>query len=127
MPATSFIEYVREIEAALDAAIGTGEAVLRNMEVDHRSAVIGFLAGMLQFESGSQLHFREYVDVTLSEPRLMYAYHYQDANDNLIFRYDNAPHRPALAKPEHKHTPNNVETSDAPTIEQVLNEILGSY
>ncbi|MCB8943884.1 MAG: hypothetical protein H6658_09020 [Ardenticatenaceae bacterium] len=127
MSATSFTEYVRNIEAALDEVIGTGEAVLRDIKVDHRSAVIGFLAGMLQFENGSQLYFREYVDVTLSEPRLMYAYHYQDVNDELIFRYDNALHRPPLSKPEHKHTSDNVEISDAPTIAQVLHEILKSY
>jgi hypothetical protein len=34
----------------------------------------------------------------------MYAYHYQDVERNLIFRYDNAAHRLALPYPAHKHT-----------------------
>ena len=39
----------------------------------------------------------------------MYAYHYQDVDYSLIFRYDNAAHRPARSQPEHKHTPSGIE------------------
>jgi hypothetical protein len=58
--------------------VATGEAVLVTLQVDQRSAVRGFIAGSLQFEDGSELHFREFVDVTQAEPKIMYAYHYQD-------------------------------------------------
>lgn len=34
----------------------------------------------------------------------MYTYHYQGADNRLIFRYDNARHRPPLRALEHKHT-----------------------
>ena len=54
----------------------------------------------------------------------MYAYHYQDANRDLISRYDNAAHRPPLPQAEHKHTPSGVEISSAPTLTQVADEIL---
>jgi hypothetical protein len=42
----------------------------------------------------------------------------------LIFRYDNAAHKPALSQDEHKHTSQGVELSSAPTLRQVLDEIL---
>ena len=54
----------------------------------------------------------------------MYAYHYQDANARLIFRYDNAAHRPPLTAKEHKHTPANIAVVFPPTLEQVIDEIL---
>jgi len=52
----------------------------------------------------SVLHIREYIDTKYRTKRLSYAYHYQDADGNLIFRYDNAMHKPALGFREHKHT-----------------------
>ena len=72
----------------------------------------------------SALHFREYVDVTQAEPKLMYAYHCQDADHNLIFRYDNAAHKPALPQPEHKHTRLGIEAAPVPTLADVLDQIV---
>jgi hypothetical protein len=54
----------------------------------------------------------------------MYSYHYQDGQKRLVFRYDNAAHKPSLSQPEHKHTPEGVEVSSAPTLVEVLDEIL---
>jgi hypothetical protein len=90
MSATNFPEYARGIEDVLDATVATGEATLVSIQIDQRSSLRGFIAGLLQFNDGSELHFREFVDISLPEPRLMYAYHYQDANQDLISRYDNA-------------------------------------
>jgi hypothetical protein len=54
----------------------------------------------------------------------MYAYHYQDAGKALVFRYDNAAHLPPLPRAEHKHTPTDVTVWPAPTLAQVIDEIL---
>ncbi len=54
----------------------------------------------------------------------MYAYHYQDVEHNLIFRYDNAAHKPALPQPEHKHTRLGIEASPVPTLADVLDQIV---
>jgi hypothetical protein len=124
MLVATFPEYARGIEDVLDATVATGEAVLVSIQIDQRSSLRGFIAGLLQFNDDSELHFREFVDASLPEPRLMYAYHYQDVNKVLIFRYDNAAHRPRLPQVEHKHTPAGVEVSPAPTLAQVVNEIL---
>lgn len=125
MPATNFPEYALNITDILDSVIATGEAVLVMLQVDQRSAMRGFITGSLQFDDGSTLHFREFVDVTRVEPKIMYAYHYQDEDRNLIFRYDNAVHQPALPQSEHKHTRSGIEVSPVPTLSSVLDQILG--
>jgi hypothetical protein len=124
MPATNFPEYVRSLEDALDKVVATGEAMLVTLQVDQRSAVRGFITGSLQFHDGSVLYFREFVEVSQAEPKVMYAYHYQDTGHNLIFRYDNAAHRPALPQPEHKHTRLGIDISLVPTLSEVLDQIL---
>lgn len=53
----------------------------------------------------------------------MYRYHYQGPRNQLIFRYDNARHRPLLPVLEHKHVPEQVIEAAAPTLEDVLAEI----
>jgi hypothetical protein len=126
MPVITFPEYARAIQDVLNAVAAAGEANVVNVRKDQRSLLRGFIAGMLQFSDGSELHFREFVNVSLPEPRLMYAYHYQDANKVLILRYDNAAHRPPLPQAEHKHTPAGVEASLAPTLAQVIDEIFAS-
>lgn len=117
MPITSFPDYAQAIEDVLAPLIVTGEATLTDLQIDQRSSLRGF-------SDGSELHFREFLDVSRDEPRLMYAYHYQNSNKTLIFRYDNAEHRPQLPQPEHKHTETDVTVSLAPTLAQVIDEIL---
>lgn len=124
MPITNFPEYARNLQVAIDELIATGEARLVDLEIDSRSRLRGFIAGVLQFQNDTELHFREFVDISQSDPRLMYAYHYQDDQKKLIFRYDNAPHRPALPQLDHKHTLDKIEPANAPTFGQVLDEIL---
>ena len=124
MPATNFPEYARQITDSLDAVIATGQARLGNLQIDQRSTLLGFIAGILLFDDDSELHFREFLDISLPEPKLMYAYHYQDVHQALIFRYDNAEHRPKLAQAEHKHMRAGVSTLPVPTLAQVIDEIL---
>ena len=124
MPATTFPEYVQRLTDLLNQVMATSETVLSAFQVDQRSAVRGVIAGILQFGDGSELHFREYIDMTQAEPKSMYAYHYQDVEHNLIFRYDNAAHKPALPQPEHKHTRLGIEASPVPTCAEVLDQIL---
>lgn len=124
MPASNFHEYAQEIDEILAASVAAGEAVLINIQIDQRSSLRGFITGVLQFNDDSELHFREFVDASLPEPRLMYAYHHQDANRELVFRYDNASHRPSLLHTQHKHTPTGVIVHTAPALAQVLDEVI---
>lgn len=126
MPATDFPEYARLLTHLLNSVVATAQARIENLQIDQRSMLRGFVSDTLVFEDDRQLHFREFIDLTLVEPRMDYAYHYQNAENDLIFRYDNAAHRPALSQAEHKHTLAGVNTSGAPTLTQVIDEILGA-
>ena len=88
----SFQIYLEQIQIVLNDTLSSGSASLIEFQAERRSATAGFLAGVLQFEDGSQ-----YVDTGQAQSRLMYAYHFQDAAKPLVFRYDNAAHRPTLS------------------------------
>ena len=89
------------------------------LETEARADYIGFIRGIAYFQDGTILHIREFVDVELSVDRGKYSYQYMDQDDQLIFRYDNAPHHQKLnisTFPHHKHQQqeNNIVASDAP-------------
>ena len=53
-----------------------------------------------------------------------YRLHYRDSTEEMIFRYDNAPHHPGLdSYPHHKHIPDKLISSTMPTLKDILNEI----
>jgi hypothetical protein len=85
----------------------------------------GMVEGRLRFWDGSLLEFTE----TLIERGVVliktdYAYHFQDTQNQLIFRYDNAPHHPEVSThPHHKHTSKGIETANPPYLNDVLREI----
>ena len=95
------------------------------MSFEMRPGDQGYLTGTLLFVDGSQLHFSEYLDHTGDVvDKLMYTYQYQDANHQLIFRYDNARHKPALSSVAHKHLPGQIIEAAPPTLDEVLAEIV---
>ena len=74
----------------------------------------------IRLQNQSALFAREYVD----EAERNYAFHWQDENDKMIMRWDNAPHYSNfLTFPHHKHTPEGVSKSTAVTLRDVLDEI----
>lgn len=88
----------------------------------------GFLRGELLLQDGSVLCIREFVKVTSVVIREMYAYQYMDAENQLIFRYDNTGHHKKLnlpTFPHHKHdgSEENVIAANAPTLAEILQEI----
>lgn len=98
-----------------------------SFSVDSRSDYVGFIQGNLEFSQGSRLFFKEYIDLQESIEKLSYSFHYQDYENNLIFRYDNAKHKPDLGYTNHKHIKNKIIESETPNIEQVILEIINDY
>ena len=53
-----------------------------------------------------------------------YSFHWQDADKQLIIRWDNRPHHPHIkTHPHHKHLPQSVEESHNISLEEVLDFI----
>lgn len=119
-------EYVRAIEEAI-ALLGN-RVRSSNIFKDEREAEIVFLRGEIRFADDSSLHFREFVQLKQGQPpiRYKYAFHYQNAEGKMLFRYDNARHYPALSTaPHHKHIgESNVTASAPPDLQAVLQEII---
>lgn len=83
----------------------------------------GYVAGAVRFEYGYALHFVEVMDVEIGR-KLKYRYQCMDARQELIFRYDNAPHHSEIPTfPHHKHLPAQIEASKEPSLGAVLLEI----
>ncbi|MFQ5641736.1 MAG: DUF6516 family protein [bacterium] len=125
MPATTFLEHATHIQFLLNKFSASNAIQRFELRVDQRSKFRGFIAGLVVFPGESELHFREFVDLTKTDAKLMYAYHYQNAKNALIFRYDNAAHKPALTQPDHKHTPDEIILCPhPPNLVAVIDEIL---
>ena len=95
------------------------------IDFEKRSETVGFIRGEIGFRDGSVLHFRELVDLRHELQLVMYAYHYQDAEGVLVFRYDNTAHHMHVDTfPNHKHTADgNVVSAEAIALSAVVREI----
>jgi hypothetical protein len=96
-----------------------------NLVYESRSADRGFIRGELNFANKSILSVREFIKITTTIDREMYAYQYMSAARHLIFRYDNTGHHRRLnlpTFPHHKHdgSEENVIAANAPTLAACL-------
>jgi hypothetical protein len=114
----------------LDAVANLPIASTFNITLDKRTSHVGLIRGDVYFTNDSHLHFRELIEVRGTIVRKMYSYHYQDAKQALIFRYDDTPHHPGLDYfPYHKHDGSeaNVIAAPPPDLDKVLTEIEALY
>ena len=75
---------------------------------------------VITFTDGSTLHVRDY---RLGSSTRKYAFHWQDADAQLLMRWDNAPHWPDVeTHPHHRHVgqADHVEPSDETELGDVL-------
>jgi len=116
------VEYFHRIEEILSAY---PPIVSREVSFEERTHHIGLMKGSLTFHDGSELHFKEFVDVGDTVIKYKYAYHYQ-RGDNLVFRYDNHPITLRNIPEHHKHhlSEQDIHACAVPDLESVLNEIL---
>jgi hypothetical protein len=113
-------EYLAAVDERLAAIAHLLIASSVRREVDANLG-IGFIQGRLSFIDGSSLTFSEQLPTRRGKYRL----HHMDARQQLITRWDSAPHYPELPSfPYHKHTPNGVEASEPVTLLEILNEVV---
>jgi hypothetical protein len=109
--------------AALDAKLREVEGLVASTSIQREidaNLGMGFIKGRIAFVDGSTLEFSE----QLPTDRRKYRVHYMDTQNNLIARWDSAPHHKELSTfPFHKHTPQGVEEHRAITLLEALDEI----
>jgi len=117
-------QYLTRLRATIDSR---QEIIVERFDARQLSVFDGRIAGRLRFYDGSVLEIREVFRVhNRGIRKIVYSYHYQQADGRRIFRYDNAPHYPDLPGfPEHKHEDDRVLPSPSPDLNEVLREIDG--
>lgn len=120
-------DYVSEITEIIREYSQTGLILSSDLTTDFRTEQIGLIRGKITFSDGSGLFFKEYLDLRHGIDKQAYSFHYQDKECELLFRYDNASHKPALGFTEHKHIGDKVLQSEIPNLKEILEEIISNY
>jgi hypothetical protein len=118
--------YISHLKTLLDRYTSTPFVLHLRSDFEARPGGQCHLFGEVLFKDGSTFHFREFLDSTPQGiERMMYSYHFQDSQNRLVFRYDNARHRPPLATgAHHKHVPGGIQNVPSPTLEEALAEVV---
>lgn len=116
-------DYLSQIKNVLD---NTAPLLINDsLTIDKRPQQQAHIFGVLIFMDESQLHFREFIDGSEGWiEKVAYSYHLQDKSNQLLFRYDNAKHKPALDFDEHKHCFDDIIYAPAPHLQQVMQEAI---
>lgn len=120
------IDYFLEIQTLIRSS-----AFVENVDVEYeaKSKSIGIVHGILGMIDGSTLQFMELINIKgekITRPK--YRFHLLSANDEMVFRYDNAPHHPEIAThPYHKHVKGEEvpKQSKEVGLKDILSEIEG--
>ena len=114
-------QYLADVEAALKELKGAyiehySEEILTPQRFNLRIRV--------RFVSGHLLEANEAVAIEKGQiNHLCYRYHFQDKQNQLVFRYDNASHFPTLDNfPHHKHLPDKVYSTQKISIVNAIKE-----
>ena len=117
-------DYVDTMEGAIRSC---GVVATYSLNTVQLSPNTGYVEGEIAFIDGSRLVFFEFLrQGATGLDRVKYRYHFMDADNQLVFRYDNAPHHAELPGfPCHKHLPDGVMDCTAPHCAGILTEIEG--
>ncbi len=112
--------------SAIESAIQESVAVATySLNVVQLSPATAYIEGEVVFAEGIRLFFFEFWQRSAdSVEREKYRFHCMDVDNQLVFRYDNAPHHRSIATfPHHKHLPYGIRESMPPRFAEVLSEI----
>lgn len=120
-------EYLLALTNIIDEYSKTDLIIDSNLSTDFRTEKIGIIKGSITFSDDSMLVFMEYLDLRYKVEKLNYSFHYQKQDETLIFRYDNARHKPSFDAYGHKHLPDRkVLAAESPSLKDIFTEIMDS-
>ncbi len=118
-------EYLHQFRKGLHKFEDYGYADSIEIKEEVRANKQAVIQAKVVLINNSIFYIKEYIDAKYGINRVSYAYQYQNENNHLIFRYDNATHKPALNFKEHKHTGDGkVEEAELPKISELVDEII---
>ena len=116
-------QYFNSLEAMIDSS---PVILFYNLERMYGSSTEGYIKINVVFGDFSKLELSEFVEAESGKIRVAkYRYQYMNEKNELIFRYDNAPHcTKSKTFPEHKHLKENQAIdSYRPELNDLLGEI----
>ena len=120
----ALVHYLEDIESEVREL---NDVYVEHYEEEYLASDRVNLRIRIRFATGYLLELNEATILEGRNKHLGYRYHFQDSQNNLIFRYDNTPHFPNLEGfPHHKHFRNNVTSSDEPSAISVIEEAMQS-
>lgn len=122
MSLRDYLEYFHRSIGKIDD-YGFAESI--DIKEEIRSAKQAVTNAKIVLIDGSFLHVRMYIEAKYKIEITSYAYQYQDVKGNLIFRYDNARHKPELGFKDHKHLHDgSIVQFPIPDISDVVDEVI---
>lgn len=115
------VRYLEDVEFAIQELKG---AYIERYEEEILVSNRANMRIRIRFLNGYLLELNEAIVVEAGYiKRLGYRYHFQDKQNNLIFRYDNTPHFPELKNfPHHKHLPDEVIDIEETSVLKIIDE-----
>jgi hypothetical protein len=122
----SLREYIIKVREAIDRFDAYGFSESTDIREEIRAGKQAIIKIEVVLVDGSFLRIREYIEAKYQINKISYAYQYQDRDKKLIFRYDNAVHRPGLGFKEHKHVSSGeIINAESPDISDLVDEVIG--
>lgn len=121
----SLREYLEQVKSSLQTFedYGLSESIDFSAEIRPGSQTV--VKVTVQLIDTSELYIREYLLEKGAIQRLSYAYQYQTQDGTLIFRYDNAAHRPPLGFDNHRHdAEGRIVATEPPSIQALVQEVI---
>lgn len=121
----SLHKYLKSFRQGMEKLARYGYAESIEIGEEIRAGEQAIIKAKVILIDGSILHIKEYIDAKYRVEKLSYGYQYQDRYGELLFRYDNAVHKPPLRFREHKHTRNGaIIEASAPSISDLIDEVI---
>jgi hypothetical protein len=123
MSLSKYLKQFRQVVGKLES-YGYAESVEIREEIRPNKQAI--VKAKIVLIDRSVLHIKEYIDDRYKIQKVSYAYQYQDKSGTLIFRYDNAIHRPVLGFRQHKHIRDGlIIEAILPDVSDIIDEVIG--
>lgn len=121
----SLRDYIEQVRAGLQTFEDYGLSEHIDFAAEIRPGSQAVLKAIVKLIDTSELYIREYLLAKGTIQRLSYAYQYQNQDGTLLFRYDNAAHRPPLGFDSHRHdVDGRIIAAEPPNIEVLVQEII---
>lgn len=121
----SISDYIADLRGEVEKLNTFGFAERIDFSDELRAGKQAIIKAEVDLVDGSTLVIKEYIDARYGIEKMSYAYHLQRKDGSLVFRYDNAAHKPSLGFEQHKHMgKGKIFEAPSPDIRELLDEVI---